>query len=51
MERFLRIDPMVIGSNPPSAKLSLKSKESCQLSVIPGVARGRGVVTSWIERA
>ena len=31
--RFLRIDPMVNGSNPPSAKLSLR----VILSVIPGV--------------
>ena len=34
---FLRIDPMVSGSNPPSAKLVLKSAECCQLYVIPGV--------------
>ena len=26
MVRFLRIDPMVSGSNPPSAKLSLRMR-------------------------
>ena len=34
---FLRIDPMVSGSNPPSAKLSLRGRKNRQLSVIAGV--------------
>ena len=34
---FLRIDPMVRGSNPPSAKLSLRVRKNRQLSVIAGV--------------
>ena len=37
MVRFLRIDPMVSGSSPTSARLSLKSEESGQLSTISGV--------------
>ena len=35
--QFLRIDPMVNGSNPTSSK----SEEGCQLSVIPGVRMTR----------
>ena len=34
---FLRIDHMVRGSNPPSAKLSLRVRKNRQLSVIAGV--------------
>ena len=36
MEKFLRIDPIVNGSSPTSAKLSLRVRGR-QLSVIPGV--------------
>ena len=38
--RFFRIDPMVNGSNPPSAKFFLRVKHH-QLSVIPGVGMTR----------
>ena len=34
---LLRIDHMVSGSSPTSAKLSVRVRESRQLSVIPGV--------------
>ena len=37
MAKFSRIDHMVSGSSPPSAKLSLKSEENHQHSVIPDV--------------
>ena len=37
MVRLLHIDPMVSGSNPPSAAAFAYSEESCKLSVIPGI--------------
>ena len=37
MARLLCIDPMVSGSSPTQAKHILRSEESRQLSVIPGV--------------
>ena len=46
MVRFLRIDPMVSGSSPTSARLSLRVR-SRQLSVSPGVGITR---CGYIER-
>ena len=39
MARFLRIDPAISGSNPPSVKLSLRvrNEESRHLFVVAGV--------------
>ena len=37
MVRLLHIDPMVSGSNPPSAAAFAYSEESCKLSAIPGI--------------
>ena len=35
--RFLRIDPMASGSNPPSAKRSLRVRRVAKISVTPGI--------------
>ena len=39
--RLLRTDPMISGSNPPSAKIFAKSEQIRQLFVIPGVGIAR----------
>ena len=37
MARFLRIDPAISGSNPPSVKLSLRVRNEESLFVVAGV--------------